>query len=304
MTADAASAPTVVYIGGAGRSGSTLLDNVLGSSPGWFSAGELRLLWSARQLWTHQCGCGQPLRECELWSAVLREVGAVDLSWAAGMERRVLRSRQTWRLLQRQGVGALPGGRDYAALTGRLLRAITAVTGDRVVVDSSKSPIGVAVLATAGARVAAVHLVRDPRAVAWSWQRPNMTVTSARPLKQRGVASAAMEWTTNNFAMEAVMRRSRVRRTRIRYEDLIDRPGHGLSAIAEAVGSDLEVRLSGTTVSLGPNHTVAGNPSRFRIGDVHLRRDDEWRSRLPRHDRRVATALTSPLLLRYGYPLR
>jgi hypothetical protein len=39
------SSPKVVFIGGYGRSGSTLLDRVLGSIEGLVSAGELSHLW-------------------------------------------------------------------------------------------------------------------------------------------------------------------------------------------------------------------------------------------------------------------
>ena len=41
-------APKVLFIGGYGRSGSTLLDRVLGSTDGFFSAGELRSLFTGR----------------------------------------------------------------------------------------------------------------------------------------------------------------------------------------------------------------------------------------------------------------
>jgi hypothetical protein len=55
---------------------------------------------------------------------------------------------------------------------------------------------------------------------------------------------------------------------------------------------------------LETNHTVAGNPLRFRRGDVAIEADLEWRSRLEAGPRRVVTALTWPLLLRYGFRLR
>ena len=51
----------VVFIGGASRTGSTLLSLLLGSLPGHFAAGEMRYLW-LRGLQANQlCGCGEPL---------------------------------------------------------------------------------------------------------------------------------------------------------------------------------------------------------------------------------------------------
>ena len=51
------------------------------------------------------------------------------------------------------------------------------------------------------------------------------------------------------------------------------------------------------------NHTVAGNPARHRHGLVPMRLDDEWRTAMPTRDRRLVTAMTYPLLRRYGYPV-
>ena len=61
-------------------------------------------------------------------------------------------------------------------------------------------------------------------------------------------------------------------------------------------------RSSGTArCELEADHSVAGNPMRFETGTLHLRRDDAWRRQLADRDRRVVTALTAPLLARYGY---
>jgi hypothetical protein len=49
---------------------------------------------------------------------------------------------------------------------------------------------------------------------------------------------------------------------------------------------------------------VAGNPNRFKTGQVTIRLDDEWTRRMPRTRRLVVRALLWPFLLRYGYPLR
>jgi hypothetical protein len=48
---------------------------------------------------------------------------------------------------------------------------------------------------------------------------------------------------------------------------------------------------------------VGGNPARFSAGATELRADDEWQRRMPAAARIEATALTAPLLPRYGYPV-
>ena len=66
----------MVYIAGSGRSGSTILDNILGQIGGWASAGELRFLWERGVLGDRLCGCGERFSVCPFWTQVLRSVSA------------------------------------------------------------------------------------------------------------------------------------------------------------------------------------------------------------------------------------
>jgi hypothetical protein len=54
-------------------------------------------------------------------------------------------------------------------------------------------------------------------------------------------------------------------------------------------------------VSLSVDHTVSGDPSRFRKGKIELRPDEEWKVKMRGADKNVVTTLTAPLLLNYGY---
>src|SRR5438067_145989 len=63
----------VVYIAGCGRSGSTLLDRILGEAPGFVPGGELRNVWSWGVTPTARCGCGVGFQECSFWRAVYDE---------------------------------------------------------------------------------------------------------------------------------------------------------------------------------------------------------------------------------------
>jgi hypothetical protein len=92
---------------------------------------------------------------------------------------------------------------------------------------------------------------------------------------------------------------------RLRYEDVAARPATGIAAAAEfldmPLAADLAAQLEGATVELGIDHTVDGNPMRFHVGPVTIRPDTQWRADLPIKTRGFVTALTAPLLLRYGY---
>ena len=61
----------VMYIAGWGRSGTTIVDNILNSYDGVFSTGELFYLWSRGLIEKRKCGCGVPFPRCALWGDIL-----------------------------------------------------------------------------------------------------------------------------------------------------------------------------------------------------------------------------------------
>jgi hypothetical protein len=91
----------------------------------------------------------------------------------------------------------------------------------------------------------------------------------------------------------------------LRYEALMANPREGLERILAHVDEPVTPESFGFLgdgwVDLGCDHTVAGNPMRFHQGRLDLRLDQAWTTKLPERDRKVVTAITWPLQLRYGY---
>jgi hypothetical protein len=110
-------------------------------------------------------------------------------------------------------------------------------------------------------------------------------------------------WVGFNLASEAVIQRHPERSFFLRYEDFIAEPASVVGALLEHVGArDAANPVQGRTVHLGKNHTVTGNPDRFRSGPTLLRpEDDAWRKELPSGARNITQALSWPLMARYGY---
>ena len=83
----------VIYISGWGRSGTTIVDRLLGQLPGFFSVGELRSLWDSDPS-TQLCSCGHTIAECPVWAPSLS--GAIGGS--TGKEFAAMRSvaRSVW----------------------------------------------------------------------------------------------------------------------------------------------------------------------------------------------------------------
>lgn len=308
----------VVYLLGWVRSGSTILDVALGSTPGFFSCGELRYLWDRGLQKKWMCGCRQPLPDCPVWSRVVERlfpsgISGPELESIEDQHLAVVRTRKLPRVL-RQRPGAPSGWNEldeYVDLLGRLYHAIAEETGSRVLVDSSKFAQDAALLRLVpGIEVCYVHMVRDPRAVAYSNQRrrtsqpdPDEPVEMALWSPSRSGA----RWARFNLAAEAVIRRHAggcVVRTR--YEDIMATPRAAITNILDAIGEGGHGPpfVDDDTVHLAPNHTVWGNPARFQTGPTSLKPDDEWVRRSTRKQIIGSSLASAPLMLRYGYPLK
>lgn len=302
----------VLYLAGWGRSGSTLAEGLLNRRPDLIGVGEIKFLWERGLIQNRRCSCGTPVRQCDFWTAVLREAfGAVpDEATVADLDAasRRFRTRHLPRLLLRPHRQPYPGRFDwyYEALRD-VYRAVGAVSGAPVVVDSSKFPSYLAALLhTPGLDVRVAHIVRDPRAVAYSWQRdkedPDAPGDARMPKLHPGATAAY--WSVWNLAIERLVRRAGVPYLRFRYEDLVGDPDGTLAAIGGLAGLPGITGAGGGEVVLDRSHQVSGNPVRFHTGAIPLQLDDEWRTEMATVDRRIASAVSGPLLHRYGYRRR
>lgn len=305
-------ATPVLLVVGSGRSGSTVLANLLGEASGYISVGEVRYLWERALVAGRPCGCGQQVRECPLWGPVLERAfpQGIDAQRVASELRETIRMRGTLRLLAPGGRRRLARRRPHLVdALERLYASLGEQTGGRVIVDASKLPTYALLLGTVpGIRLSLLHLVRDPRATAWSWQRvkpladtrPGATMQRQSPLK------SALLWNVWNGLARLMGTRPGARYQRVRYEDFVSEPKRvARSVLASSGAAALSLPfIDERRVLLGVSHTVAGNPNRMDCGEVTLRPDLEWVDRLPGRDLMVVTAVTAPLLAACGYRLR
>jgi hypothetical protein len=297
---------TVVYIAGCGRSGSTVLDLSLGRTEGWHSMGEFRLFWHAiRDQW--RCACGESVAGCPFWSDVVASAQC-DAPDVLTDLRTTVRMRRIPALMHPALLGSHRGARDRL---GTCLREVyagaAAKAGASVLIDSSKDSIyGLLLASTLDMRIHVVHLVRDSRAVAWSWQRkmkrPEIAHKDAY-MPTRSALRAGIDWNLRNSLVHLLRRRASGY-TRVSYEAFATEPAATVDLIRAAVtGAPVPAETGSETPGAVDrvNHTVAGNPIRFSAEALELRPDLQWHDALPRRDRRLVTAVTWPLLRRYGY---
>jgi hypothetical protein len=298
--------PRVLFIAGLGRSGTTLVERLLGQIDGVQTLGETVHLWVRGIQRDETCGCGLAFHECPFWKqigdAAFGGWSQVDVNAVLAMHNHVDRLRRVPGVVTHPG----PEVRRYAGMFRSIYEAAQKASRAKLIVDSSKHPSMAYCLRTQSNNLdlRVVHVVRDPRAVAYSWAK-----TVARPeagvedmfMSQYAPARAAALWDAENVAVTGLGRLG-VPVMRLHYEDLVADPSAEVRRLLDFAGmpAGVPIPIEGHRATLRPNHTVSGNPLRFHNGELDIRRDDGWLTGLGSRDRRVVSAMTAPLRLAYG----
>jgi hypothetical protein len=254
----------LVYIGGYGHSGSTLLEYLLAASPEVVACGEVASVLRDRD-GKGKCTCRRGTKECPVWGPLLASPETLDGTTHADLScALVAQDRDAHAIL----IDSTKTAWRSVAVPFRLARAL-------------------------GSNFQLVHLVRDPRAVAWSGVK-KAGRRGTRPLLPLRSASAALGWWVANLACELFGRNYPDRYVRLRYEDLARSPGDAMR--------DLFAKL--VPGSEWPAEAVGANGNRMRGANLSLaevREDAAWQRDMPGVYRSLISALTAPLRWRYGY---
>lgn len=306
--------PPIIYIAGSGRSGSTVLERVLGEMRGFVNVGELIDLSRRPAQHGERCGCGRVFADCPFWTGVgKRAFGGWEtgcLAAARGLQARVARQRHIPRLLAMKAAGH--GLREdvaaYGAWYASLYRAIATEAGATCVVDASKWPVQALALARAGIDIRVIHLVRDVRGVAHSLSKQRVArphaLTETDFMWRSTPAGAAARWVACQAQAE-LLRHCGIPFAHVRYEDFVHQPRHTVEMALARLDMSPDVSrlacIDEGRIVLGRSHGLAGNPSRFCDGEIALRADEAWRYQMSRRNRFIVTTIGLPLLLRDGW---
>ncbi|MGH8906044.1 MAG: sulfotransferase [Egibacteraceae bacterium] len=309
--------PTVLYIGGDGRSGSTLLEGLLARQPGTAAVGELRQLWRRGLLDGELCGCGKPVRTCSFWSEVGRRlVGGWERISSRALADLVARVDRTLRLplmsCAHPEVFNSAWSAEFAevqALVTRLYAVIGEVAGVATVIDSSKHPSWACLLWSAGVDLRVVHLIRHPCGVVHSSSSPvhrPQAGAGEQWMPAHRAVDVVFRWSVFNLLFHVLQHRG-IPTLRLRYEDLAEDPEAAVTAcfdLMECDGAQLQMRDHDSRIQLGGGHGIAGNPIRMGREPIRLEVDRCWLDQLPDRERWLTGLMTAPLRLAYGYRIR
>ena len=312
MTESTTDRVSVLYVGGMPRSGSTLTDLLLDQLPGHIGVGEIFYLWDDALVRNAPCACGETFHSCSFWQAVgERAYGgweSIDPEHVKQLQRTVDVTAAIPKLVRKPRSAAFASSLDeYLDLLTRLYRAVVAVSGCRIVVDSSKRPsMAYALRRASEIDLRVAHVVRDPRGVAYSFSKTvsvDRGVGVPKEMPRTVPRKVARRWVTVNLSIAGLSRLG-VPLERLRYEDLVAQPQRELSRVLDlekrALPADWNFVENGA-VNIPRTHAVAAGRVSRESGSMPLRRDDAWRGAMPDRDRKLVSALTAPLRLWYGY---
>jgi hypothetical protein len=267
--------PKVVYVMGAGRSGSTILGVTLGNCDGVFYGGELDK-WLMRS--------GRPKRDGEervrFWQSVLGQVDGAEELFGREVHQYLERSSGLFRLSRRAARRRLLD--RYRSVTEQLYHAIARTSGATHVVDTAHYPLRARELQQLpGIDLYLIFLTRDPHSVVASFEREDV------PEARFGAFTTNVYlWLTYLLSSLVFARHPRERRMLLRHEDFLADPEGVLTWLLRQLDAPAPVP---DLAHLSTGFPLQGN--RLIDADVVAL---ERRTERPRHASALTTLLQLP----------
>ncbi len=297
----------IIYIAGYGRSGSTLLERILGSNDYLFGLGEVKFIFDSLINGNSFCSCGKKVQNCDYWGKVIKETGLEDNDVIKGFEKMRKESEYFHTLIFKLFNS---DQKRYIKLIDDLYNNIIkyASPETKYIIDSSKTardsffrPF----ILSKEFNVKIIHLIRDGRGCMWSNIKgsnrkmekgldPNLKFPSLR---------TSISWTLANLSPHLYyMTHKRDNYIRVKYENLVEYPKKTLEDIGDYLSVDLTEQINmlenQKVIPLG--HQLAGNRLRKKR-KIILKNDNEWKEKLNLYNRVIFGLFSWPLALKYNY---
>jgi len=286
----------IIYIIGAGRSGSTLLDIILGSHQDAVSGGELINAFHAVENINEYCACGKPAGDCVFWEKVFESwTDIAGENWQEELSRlkKKFESLLRFPILILSKFFKTGDYLHYKSLHKGFYQSVAKVSGKRIIVDSSKNPLRAYSLSDMdGVDTYFIHLVRDGRGVVYSLLKgfqKDPKKGLQKDLKPKPVYQTAVLWVIiNTFAKLLNQGKTGEHYILLRYEDLSTSFDLEMNRLEEFLGLDYTgiINLIKGDKELEIGHLIAGN--RLRMSKtVSLKPDFSWKNKLPEREKTI-----------------
>jgi hypothetical protein len=298
----------IIYIAGAGRSGSTLLDAILGESNNAFSLGEVRQIWKYLLKYKKaKCSCGKIIFECPFWEKILLNIFKNSPPTEKELEtiyrlQKIVESIPILNPYNRkkfmdQNQEKL---KEYSNFIWNLYKFASDLSGCKTLIDSSKLPHYLYILKDLPVNLYVLHLVRDPRGVAYSWTKEKFNPSSGEHMKKHHPFTSARIWNIFNLGTEKFRNQNYIL---IKYEDLTENIMNTLKYLNNILNLKGSFHIEGNTIKLfKEKHLIGGNPAKFSFQkEIQIKKDTEWLKKLSIHHKLLVSFLTFPLMKKFKY---
>lgn len=303
----------LIYIASIGRSGSTLLESMLGAHSRIATCGEIHI-------WPHEivqggvrpCSCGQSVLECSFWTEMRQRVDPLQQQHPQiHFFREKHNAGKTLRLERLQEFSKknlLPQTAEKIERFGQnnhdVLRSFLDLMQTRLehdiewIVDSSKDPYRLLWLIRSNLfNIKVLHVIKNPHAFIYSVTR-NVQKDFFTHLKTAAKQSA--KWSIENYLISQLAQHHLAASDYllVNYEKLAAYPTDTLRNICQTIGCDFEEQMI-CNFRQGSVHTIAGNPMRYEKRGIVL--DERWKTSLSTSRRTVTESFTWMNRANYGY---
>ena len=299
----------LVYIASTGRSGSTLLESILGAHSQMATAGEIHV-WPRNIVegGSIPCGCGKPVPECLFWQRMCSKVEPLQqLEPRIDFFRDKYNAGKTLRLPYLKDFFIKPKSSAktqkigiYGKNNEQFFRAFSELlysdTGNKPtwIIDSSKDPYRLLwLLATGLFNIKVIQVVKDPRAFVYSMSKDllKQNISGLKVQLFHRVVMKSLAWIVQNSLFKQIANKyvDPADYIFVPYEKLASQPEATIKEICQVIGCEYEEQAI-FNFRNNKMHTVAGNPMRFRSGGIVL--DETWKLSLPLKYRKLTEMIT------------
>jgi hypothetical protein len=264
----------VICIVGTGRSGSTLVDRIIGNYEDIISVNEIHE-FCLNYIENSKCSCGKEVDKCDFWQQVLKKISLSreDAKEIYEIQNKINKTKFFFHVFFFPNQVYLKN-KIYFDYLINLYEAILEVSNTSVIVESTKIPTNALILKKiCKADVKVIHLIKEPFSVAMSWNKKKRDYNDSYMVRYPYYRTIIYWWIRNIFSefLKSVISDNTV----IKYETLVKKP----KTIIENKLNEIDVKvIDGNTPFISENiinlkkiHTLSGNPDRFSYGETEIR---------------------------------
>lgn len=282
----------LIYLMGAGRSGTTALATFLGNSTDVLTVGEMH------QFFEHiedqkNCSCGRGLLDCEIWSSVLKKLPkkyiedtkefkefCEDFEYHSAVPKYFLNK------FSKEDI------QKYKEINETVFQAIQNEYKPKYILDSAKY-IGryLGLKKSEKLNIKTIYVVRDVRGVINSFSKAVQS--------PRGSISTIVYWLIVNSVAEILYRISQKdSMIKLRYESLIDEPVKEFERLEKFLEIDLKNIKDNikNDASFEIPHIIGGNRMKENK-QIKFQKDIGWREKYSKCKKFLYYMLASPIML-------